>query len=152
LTAGTISTTQHLETLVDPAAVLYLAPETQDDPTQRAEHLDVFGLGGIAWLLFAGATPAQDRRALIERIRRDDGLVLDGPAKELGSELVELVRGSTRPRVTDRFATVADFLRQLDEVENQLTRPADEVHEHPTAARPGQRFPGGYTVEHRLGQ
>jgi serine/threonine protein kinase len=153
LTAGTISTTQHLDALVDPAAVLYLAPETQDDPTQRAEHLDVFGLGGIAWLLFAGEPPAKDRGGLIERLRREDGLLLAGDAATAaGSEAVDLVRGSTRPRVTDRFATVADFLRQLDEVENQLTRPADEVHQHPTAARTGQRFPGGWTIENRLGQ
>ena len=151
-TGGTLHATQHIDDLVDPAAVAYLAPETQNDPTLRAEHLDLFGLGGIAFLLFAGRAPADSRSTLIERLRQEDGLLLSASVDNVATSLVDLVRNSTRPKVPDRYGSVAEFLRQLDEVENELTRPDDEVHSEPTEAKVGQRFPGGWVVRNRLGQ
>ncbi|MFY9343388.1 MAG: BREX system serine/threonine kinase PglW [Planctomycetota bacterium] len=149
--SGTV--TRHIDNLVDQGAIPYLAPETHTDPTVRAEHLDVFGLGTIAWHLFTGRAPADSRSDLLERLRRDDGLLLSSAVDNVHAALVELVRQSTRPRVPDRLQTVRDFLHQLDEVENELTRPADLVYENPTAARVGQRFEeGGWVIKNRLGQ
>jgi serine/threonine protein kinase len=150
--SGSLTMTQHVESLTDPAALVYLAPETQNDPLARAEHLDVFGLGGIAWLLFAGRPPADDPQCLRDRLRRDDCLLIAAAVDNVAPSLVELIRESTRPKVSDRYNTVGEFLRQLDAVEKEVARPADEVHENPTAAKVGQRFPGDWIVKHRLGQ
>ncbi|MCU0862890.1 MAG: BREX system serine/threonine kinase PglW [Planctomycetes bacterium] len=152
LASSSLTLTQHLESLRDPASIPFLAPETANDPTNRAEHLDIFGLGSIAWLLFTGRPPAADRGALLERLSRDGALLLSSALDNVASSLVELVRDSTRAKVAERYQTVAEFLRQLDEVENELTRPADEVFENPTAAQVGQRFPGGWLIKNRLGQ
>lgn len=149
---GSLHATQHIENLVDPATVPYLAPETQTDPTSRAEHLDLFGLGGVAFALFAGHAPAEDRASLLDRLRRDDGLLLSASVGNVATSLVDLVRGATRPRVPERYGSVAEFLEQLDEVENELTRPEDEVHQDPTQAKVSQRFPGGWVIKNRLGQ
>lgn len=152
LTSSSLTLTQHLDSLLDPSAVPFLAPETQNDPTSRAEHLDIFGLGSIAWLLFTGRPPAEDRNSLVARLNRDEALLLSSTLDNVASSLDELVRESTRAKVTDRYQSVAEFLRQLDEVENELTRPANEVFENPTAAKVGQHFPGGWIIKNRLGQ
>lgn len=151
---GGLTMTQHVESLTDPAALVYLAPETQNDPLARAEHLDVFGLGGIAWLLFAGRPPADDQQGLRERLRRDDGLLIAASVDNVAPSIVDLIRDSTRPKVSDRYNTVGEFLRQLDAVEKEVARPADEVHENPTAAKVGDRFRGDcdWIVKNRLGQ
>ena len=150
--SGALTLTQHVESLTDPAALVYLAPETQNDPLARAEHLDVFGLGGISWLLFAGRPPAEDPQSLRSRIVREDGLLIAAAVDNVAPTIVDLIRDSTRPRVSDRYNTVGEFLLQLDAVEREIARPADEVHENPTTAKVGQRFPDDWIVKNRLGQ
>lgn len=152
LSSSSLTLTQHLDSLLDPGAIPYLAPDTHNDPTSRAEHLDIFGLGSIAWLLFTGRPPAEDRNSLVARLNRDEALQLSSALDNVATSLVELVRESTRAKVTERYQSVAEFLRQLDEVENELTRPANEVFENPTAAMVGQHFPGGWVIKNRLGQ
>lgn len=147
--------TVHIEQLVEDAAQVYLAPETLRDPSERAEHLDVFGLGAVAYLLFAGSPPADNHNQLRERLARERGLLLAAAVDGASPELVELVRASTHPEVSSRMASVGEFLAQLDRVEEALTRPEIEVHDNPTEAKVGQRFHDGkdsYLVKGRLGR
>ena len=74
--------------------------------------------------------------------------VLDGA----GPELEELIRWSTHPDVDLRIGSAADFLKLLDDVEDELTDPG--THASPTRpqARRGDRLEGGFVVERVLGQ
>ncbi len=152
-TSGTL--TLHVDQLVEDAAQVYLAPETLRDPSERAEHLDVFGLGALAYLLFANKPPAEDHNQLRERLARERGLMLSSDVDGASPELVELIRSSTHPDVTTRLASVGDFLAMLDLFEEALTRPEVEVVDNPTEATVGQRFRDGnvnYVVKQRLGK
>ncbi|MEZ6036540.1 MAG: BREX system serine/threonine kinase PglW [Planctomycetota bacterium] len=149
-TTGTL--TVHVEQLVEEAAQVYLAPETLLDPSERAEHLDVFGLGALAYLLFADRAPADDHNQLRDRLARERGLLLSSAVDGAAPELVELIRAATHPEVPSRLASIGEFLLHLDQVEEALTRPEIEVHDNPTEATVGQRFPDNYVVKGRLGK
>ncbi|MGE0144227.1 MAG: BREX system serine/threonine kinase PglW [Planctomycetota bacterium] len=149
-TSGTL--TLHVDQLVEHAAQVYLAPETLLDPSERAEHLDVFGLGALAYLLFTGSPPAEDHNQLRDRLARERGLLLSSAVDGASPELLDLIREATHPEVPSRMGSVGEFLLHLDHVEESLTRPEIEVHDNPTEATVGQRFPEGFVVKGRLGK
>ncbi|MBX7222607.1 MAG: BREX system serine/threonine kinase PglW [Blastocatellia bacterium] len=146
-----LSPTHHVEQLIEDASTIYLAPESISDPETSAEHLDIFSLGAIAYFLFTGTPPAATAVEMADKIRDGKGLNLGATLDGTSRHLQELIKFSTHPDVLLRWDTVADFLEQLDKVEDELTRPEDETPANPLDAKPGQKLKSNLTVKGRLG-
>ncbi len=129
-----VSATLHLEHLVEDASTGYMAPEAMRD-NEGGEHLDVFSLGALAYHLFAGRPPATSFIELHQKIRDSEGLQISTAVDGTSPALQELIQFSTFPEVTSRYATVDEFLKQLEQVEDQLTSPEPEQVAHPLGAR-----------------
>jgi hypothetical protein len=148
-----VTATLHVGALVEDAAAPYMAPEAFTDPKSRGEQLDVFGLGAIAYHLFAGVPPASSFAELADRLREGKGLQIAAVLNGAGENLQFLIQYSTHPEVTSRLDSVGDFLGLLDKVEDELTAPPEErAPRDPTAATQGDSLEGGYVVKRRLGK
>jgi serine/threonine protein kinase len=157
-TAGTTSTvhhttgTQHVEAYVEDPGLVYLAPETtRADPAHGAE-LDVFSLGCLTYLIFAGEPPATSTLELATKLRQGPGLRLSDVLDGCSPSLHELVKFATNPEVVTRYDTIQGFLDDLEKVEDELTAPDPEQTVDPSRAGPGDRVEGGFTVIKRLGR
>ena len=146
-----VTGTDHLERLVDDAASVYMAPEALISREAEAEVVDVFSLGALAFRLFAGRAPAASFSDLRAHLEQNGGLALSSVVDAVPETLQVLVREATDPDVTKRLGSVEEFLKCLDEVENELTRPADDSVADPAAAGMGDRLQGGYLVKRKLG-
>lgn len=148
-----VTATLHVGALVEDSATVYMAPEAFTDPQCRGEQLDVFGLGAIAYHLFAGAPPASSFAELADRLREGKGLQIESVLNGAGEDLRFLIQYSTHPEVTSRLDSVGDFLSLLEKVEDELTAPPEErAPRDPTAATQGDSLEGGYVVKRRLGK
>lgn len=85
---------------------VYQAPEDRWSPDADRIALDVFALGALAYyLLSSGQAPADGRPALLERLRRENGLDLAAAGGQfVGEPLRELVLQATSPNVSKRLA------------------------------------------------
>jgi serine/threonine protein kinase len=147
-TTGTL----HLDEYVADPARVYLAPEASRNLASAGEVLDVFGLGAVAYFLFAGKAPAGTTAELIDRLARGDGLRLSEVVDGVGGDLEDLIRIATAPAVGSRIATAAEFLAYLADAEKEgLTEPDPAVVD-PSVAEPGQEIDGGFRVVRRLGR
>jgi serine/threonine protein kinase len=152
-TSRAVTATLHLGDLVEAAATPYMAPEALTDPQSRGEQLDVFGLGAIAYHLFAGVPPAASFLELVDRLREGKGLQIASVVNGAGENLRDMIKYSTHPEVTSRIDSVTDFLGFLEKVEEELTAPTeDKVPRDPTDATVGDHLEGGYVVKKRLGK
>ncbi|TDQ53750.1 BREX system serine/threonine kinase PglW [Actinorugispora endophytica] len=134
---------------VEAAAQAYLAPEFPAfDGDPRA--LDMFGLGALAYLVFSGRPPGQDRHEVSEQIREHGELTPASVNDDVTPIMDTLVREATRREPGERTRSPRDFLRRIDEVEEHLTRP-DAVTDPLTAVR-GQEVIDGWTVKSVLGK
>jgi serine/threonine protein kinase len=147
-----ISATSHVELLVEDAGTAYMAPEAVLEAEQPGEHLDVFSLGAIAYHLFSGVPPAGNRVELADKLRQTRGLQISDVLNGAGKSLQELVQFSTHPDVASRIDSAADFLGYLDAVEEELTSPDQDAVEDAAEAQKGDRLPGSFTVQRRLGK
>ena len=150
--------TEHLEAAlggralaahVEKAAAPYLAPEFPDH-TGRAAAQDLFGLGALTYLVFTGRPPAKDRAELSQVIQEHDCLTPAAVSDDVVPQLDTLVREATQRSPGERLATVREFLRKLDEVEERLTLP--EVTTDPLQARTGDEITSGWKVAKVLGK
>ncbi len=146
-----ITATSHVDRLVEDASTAYMAPEALADDN-LGEHLDVFSLGAIAYHIFSGVPPAANGLELSNKLRETEGLQLSSVLNGAGEALQCLIQCSTNPYVPDRSGTIAEFIRDLDEVEDELTTPELEYVEDPAQAKAGEVIPGGYKVIRRIGQ
>lgn len=147
-----ITATSHVGQLVDDPTTAYMAPDVLvADAENLGEHVDVFSLGAVAYHLLSGRPPASDGTELAGILRETKGLQLAGVVDAASSGLCELIRYATHPDVSQRLDSVADFLGYLDEAEDELTSPDDEV-DNPAEAQVGDRLAGGWVVARRLGQ
>lgn len=152
-TSRGVTATLHPDALVEEAATVYMAPEALTDRESRGEPLDVFGLGAIAYHLFAGRPPAASFVELAERLREGKGLQIAAVLNGAGEHLSFLIQYSTHPEVTSRLDSVTEFLGCLERVEDELTAPPEtRLLRDPTAAAPSDRLEGGWVVKHRLGK
>lgn len=146
-----LTATKHPEQLIEDISTVYMAPEAINDPESLGEHLDIFSLGAIAYHIFTGQPPASTGLELAEKIREGKGLQISSVLDGAGKELQDLIQFSTHPEVINRFDSVRDFLEQLDLVEDELTRPDEDVIKNPLEAGVGDRLVGGFKVKSRLG-
>ena len=146
-----VTATSHVDRLVDDVSSAYMAPEAFSGESE-GEHLDLFSLGAIAYQIFSGEAPAANGLELSNKLRETKGLQISSVLNGAGEALQYLIQYSTHPEVSQRADSVADFLSELDDVENELTSPDDEYVDDPTRAQMGDQLPGGYRVIRRLGE
>jgi serine/threonine protein kinase len=146
-----VTATVHVERLSDDVTKVFMAPETLVDSDALGEHQDIFSLGAICYHLFTGQAPAETTVALAEKLRAQRGLRVSGILNGAPESLDQLVQYSTDPDVSNRLDTVDDFVEYLDEVENELTTPSNQLVGDPAQAKPGDVLPGGYEVLRKLG-
>lgn len=151
-TASTTGRGTVVEDLVESHAFVYMSPEALADDRKVTEASDVFSLGAIAFHLFASRPPATDPTDLARILREQKGLSISSVLDGAGPKLEELIRWSTHPDVLTRIGSVEDFLTLLDDVEDELTAPAETVVVDPLQARRGDRLEHGFVVERVLGQ
>lgn len=155
LTASGTRLTAHFGDLVDETTKAYTAPDILAVPDPDWIAADVFGLGATAFTILSGEAPAASFNGLLKVLRDDDGLRLSAAVDGVNGYVEELILSATRPRVTDRTGTVAEFLDDLDVAELDLApaeaTPDDDSVADPTSASPGDRLEGGYLVRRCLG-
>ena len=134
---------------VEAAAQAYLAPEFPAfDGDPRA--LDMFGLGALAFLVFTGRPPGQNRQEVSEHIREHGELAPAAVDDDILPVMDTLVREATRRTPAERTRSPREFLRRIDEIEEFLTRP--DVVTDPLVAVKGQEVVEGWKVESVLGR
>lgn len=146
------SATVHVQELVDRQATAYMAPEALLDPKAATEAADVFSLGAIAYHVFSGRPPGDSPAEVARTLEEHQGLKVSAVLDGAGPRLEELIRRATDPDVDLRVEAATDFLKGLDDVEDELTDPEAHATADPAAARPGDRIEGGFEVVRFLGQ
>lgn len=146
-----ITATSHVDRLVDDVSTAYMAPEAFSSEAE-GEHLDLFSLGAIAYQIFSGEAPAANGLELSNKLRETKGLQISSVLNGAGDALQYLIQYSTHPDVTQRADSVAKFLSDLDDVENEMTSPDEESIDDPTRAQMGDLLPGGYRVIRKFGE
>ncbi len=141
-----------VDDLVESQALVYMSPEAMADDRKVTEASDVFSLGAIAFHLFASRPPASSPTDLARVLREQKGLSISSVLDGAGPKLEELIQWSTHPDVLTRIGSVEDFLTLLDEVEDELTTPAEAVVVDPLHAKRGDRLEHGFVVQRVLGQ
>ncbi|MFI5650525.1 BREX system serine/threonine kinase PglW [Streptomyces anulatus] len=138
--------------LIADTARVYLAPETDQEFADPVD-LDIFGLGGLAYLLLTGRPPADRRSALVDRLTAEGGLHPYAVADGVSAGLDALVFQATSADVQDRPASADEFLRLLDAAEADAATPepiASTVAD-PLTVQPGQPLDDTWTVVRVLG-
>jgi len=131
-------------------AEVFVAPEALVGGALDDARLDVFSLGCIAYYIFSGHPPANSIESMRDKLEAQDGLHITDDMDGAPDRLDELVFEATRPEATQRTADVRGFLSDLDMVEEEITRPADQPN--PVDAQAKQVLDGGFTVIRRLGK
>jgi serine/threonine protein kinase len=145
-TTGTL----HLERYTDELAAGYIGPEAWTHPDALGPHLDIFSLGAIAFHLFSGKAPAETLVELSEAIK-DGGLQIISVLNGAPTALQYLIQESTDPKVSRRTATIEEFIKLLNQVEEELTAPTTSETVSPLEAKKGDRLDGGFRVIERIG-
>jgi len=142
----------HAAQLVEEPARAYIAPESLAPNEEPAEAMDVFSLGALAYFLFGDQPPAADATELLEKLKASASrsLELREIRDGVSERIAKLVRESTRANVFERIS-LESFLEQLVAIEDELTRPDNEVAD-PHEAREGSVLSNGFTVERVLGR
>lgn len=150
--ASTTGRATVVEDLVETQSYIYMSPEALSDDRKITEASDVFSLGAIAFHLFASRPPASSTSDLARILRDQRGLSLSSVLDGAGAKLEELIQWATHPDVLTRIGSVEDFLTLLDDVEDELTAPAEDLVVDPLQAKRGDRLEHGFVVERELGQ
>ncbi len=150
--ASTSGRVTNIEDLVEAQALVYMSPEALSDALKVTEASDVFSLGAIAFHLFSSRPPATNPTELAKILRDQKGLSISSVLDGAGPKLEELIQWSTHPDVLTRIGSVEDFLTLLDDVEDELTAPAEAVVVDPLHAKRGDRLEHGFVVDRVLGQ
>ncbi|MDB9494416.1 BREX system serine/threonine kinase PglW [Spirulina major CS-329] len=144
--------TTHIDRLVEDQNTAYIAPEALTNPHLVGEYLDIFSLGAIAYFLFSGIPPAANGLELSQKLRQTKGLQISAVLNGAALSLEYLIDKSTQSSVKARYPAIADFLADLDDVEEELTSPEPTPTQHPADANKGETLPGGLEVVQRLGR
>lgn len=150
--ASRLGATNHLEELVEGEATAYMAPESLVDPAAAGEALDVFSLGAVTYHILTGRPPAGSMLELRERLRAGHGLRIAAVQDGAKPELQDLVQGATRPEVSARLDSVAEFLDKLDEAQRKPEDARGEPVKDPGDAAKDDLLEGGFRVKRRLGK
>ena len=145
-----ISALTRLSNLVSEEAAPYLALEAHTGAADGV-HMDVFSLGAIAYHLFTGKKPAQTDIELLDKLRRGNGLQVTDEVNGASEAMQYLVQYATHPDVGSRLESVGEFIKRLDDLEDEVSQP-NTLRSNPTEARKGDDLPGGLKVIQSLGK
>ena len=145
-----ISALTRLSNLVHEEAGPYVALEAHTGAADGV-HLDVFSLGAIAYHLFTGKKPAQTDIELLDKLRRGSGLQVTDEINGASEAMQYLVQYATHPDVGSRLESVSEFIKRLDDLEDEVSQP-NTLRTNPTEARKGDFLPGGLQVVQPLGK
>jgi len=134
-----------------PQSAVYAPPEVIAGHGYDAASIDMFSLGALSYAIFSGIHPANDVEQMLDKCRTGPGLLISGVLDGAPDSLQLLIQSATDPNPLDRPADVRDFLRMLDEVEDDLTTPEPKLGVNPADAKPGDQLTGGFTVVKSLG-
>jgi serine/threonine protein kinase len=137
--------------LGDPAMETFLAPEGFTDNKADGVSLDVFSLGTLAYLLFAGQPPAESR-AELRSVLGAGGLSLSAVVPGIDPQIEELVRRCTDPIVSDRLGDAAAVLDAVALVRASLAGESTSDGVDPLVAEEGDLLDGRFLVKRRLGK
>jgi serine/threonine protein kinase len=84
-------------------------------------------------------------------LREGKGLQISAVLDGAWTRLQLLIQYATHPEVTTRLESVAEFLDELDRLEEEITAPEERPHPDPIGARPGDELDHGIVVKKRLG-
>jgi serine/threonine protein kinase len=141
-----------VQNLADEERWVYLAPEAHAIAHPDGRAMDVYGLGALAYLIFTGQPPAENLADLQSKLAAG-GLDAASVADQLPDDLIYLIRWATAPSVTDRLATIDDFIDAVTEVQKELAeqQPDPESVTDPLEAQPGDMIQD-WLVEASLGK
>jgi len=111
-----------------------------------------FRLSNHYLALLATGVPTSNPTELAKILREKKGLSISSVLDGAGPKLEELIQWSTHPDVLTRIGSVEDFLTLLDDVEDELTAPAEAVVVDPLHAKRGDHLEHGFLVDRVLGQ
>lgn len=135
----------------NPRAAIYASPEVVAGHGYDPVAIDIFSLGALTYALFGSRHPAASVEEMLEKCRRGPGLMMSEALDGAPDSLQLLVQAATDPNPADRPSDVREFLRMLDDVEEELTAPEPERGALPADARQGDMLTGGFKVLRRLG-
>ena len=135
----------------NPRSAIYAAPEVVAGHGYDPVAIDMFSLGALTYAIFGGRHPATTVEEMLDKCRRGPGLMMSEALDGAPDSLQVLVQAATDPNPTDRPADVREFLRMLDDVEEELTAPEPARGALPADARQGDMLTGGFKVVRRLG-
>jgi len=149
--SGTPSDPASLELFFDDAVRRYQAPEAATNVGELPGHqLDIFSLGVLGYRIVAGVEAASTPEHLIAAVT-DGGLHLEAVADGMPNALVTAIYDATQGDPGKRMRRVADLLRGVDQVWEELTTPDPDPLIDPLAAHRGDLLDGELTVLRRLG-
>lgn len=145
-----ISPTKHRSLLATAPLEAYQAPELVADPTATSSASDVFSLGALAYWLFTGQAPADDRASLLTRLAREHCLDPSAAADDLPEPVIDAVQQATQLDVVSRIDDPTTWIECLV----ADLRPAEaepESTRHVLEAEQGDILVERFTVEKVLG-
>lgn len=137
--------------LGDPAMETYLAPEAFTDANADGVALDVFSLGALAYLLFTGRAPANDRAELRTALGAG-GLSVSAVVAEIDPHVETLVRNCTNPIVSDRTPDMAAVADAVVLIRSAGAGDGSGAERDPLQADDGDVLGGRFQVRKRLGK
>lgn len=135
----------------NPRSAIYASPEVVAGHGYDPVAIDIFSLGALTYALFGNRHPAASVEEMLDKCRRGPGLMMSEALDGAPDSLQLLVQAATDPNPADRPSDVREFLRMLDDVEDELTAPEPERGALPADARQGDLLTGGFKVLRRLG-
>ena len=132
---------------------VFLAPEVAANP-DRVDGVaaDVFSLGALAYLLLSGRPPGRTPLERTSLLQQHGYLPLDVALDGASAKLTELVAFATQADAGDRYGSAGEFLADLEDALDELTRGEEPTAVDPLEASRGDVLDGGWTVLRRLGK
>lgn len=134
-----------------PQSAVYAPPEVIAGDGYDPASIDLFALGALSYAIFSGKHPATDIEQMLRKCSNGPGLLISEVLDGASDNLQLLVQSATDPNPADRPADVREFLKMLEDVEEDLTTPDLAPGAKPADAKRDDLLTGGFKVLQRLG-
>jgi serine/threonine protein kinase len=142
--SGSIEPTSHRSVLVDDTAFLYQDPEVRKGQRAPDVQSDMYGLGALAHLVFAGQPPGATTREIEERLAKRRCLDPRDVSDAVPAKVADLVANATHDVLSQRADHVGTWVELLVD---EATRPDPIEERSPLEARVGEKLGDLQVVE-----